>query len=285
MHKIINRIRNIFKKDKNNSAEEAINFEYIPLISDQGKGKVAVLEYYQQMRELYAKYLLKNGYAYFITGDENEFLAAIEGCSVIILDDHQPEIKGFQLASKLKTEDFNLPVIICTDNANLEAYEEFKCSRADTYLMKPISEEEFIGCVKKAMSEAGQKPVEIENKPAKRGRKPHTFLDIVEKRQKAFLESGLSKPEFAKKNKISISSLKSEFRINALPFEVKKLIRENPDCFKKSFFDHLCKLNEHGLIEICSEIVEKGHQGFYFDLMAIKTRVNEYLLSEKKIEK
>ncbi len=284
--KLFNRIRDSFGKINEDSLDENAVLDESPHVSDEGEKKVCVLEFYAFMRKLYEKILGRLGFSYFITGSEEEFLSSLECCSVAVVDDNQPDIRGFLLASKLKAERPELPVVVCTANASLEAYEEFKVSKADALLFKPVSESELADCINRVLVKSSAEPV-VEEKviPKKRGRKPFTFLDIAEKHVREFSQSGLSKAEFARKNKLSISSLKNEFRIIALPESVKKLVGENIDCFKKSFFEHITKLkDEQSILDLCSEIIERGSKGSYYDLSALKQRVNEYLSLEKKDE-
>ncbi|RLF29188.1 MAG: hypothetical protein DRN14_02765 [Thermoplasmata archaeon] len=286
LKELFNRIRNSFGRINEDSFDENTVLDDSPLVSDDGDKKVCVLEFYQCMRELYAKYLGRAGFSYFITGKEEDFLSESAGCSAVVLDDCQPDIRGFLLASKLKAERPELPVIVCTANACLEAYEEFKVSKADALLFKPVSGSELADCINRVLVKGSAKPV-VEKKvvPRKRGRKPFTFLDIAEKHVREFSDSGLSKAEFARKNKLSLSTLKNEFRIVAMPETAKKIVQENIDCFKKSFFEHITKLkDEQSIFDLCGEIIERGSKGSYYDLSALKERVTEYLSLEKKDE-
>lgn len=255
---------------------KAVLVEDFPIISSEGKPRIVVYEYYQQMRELYAKYL--RGYSYFITGKKEEFLQEIEHCDAVIIDVCQ----GFQLARKSKAEN-NLPVICCTAFGSLEFFEEFKNSKADAFLIKPISQEELIGCLNRVIVKNIPEPAKEEKKSVRRGRKPLTFVDIAERNFNEFKESGLSKAAFARDKKTSLSSLKNEFKIVVLPESAKKVIKENIDCFKKSFFEHIAKLkNEQSIIDICNEISERTEKGNYYDLVKVKERANEYLKLEKE---
>lgn len=286
LKKLFNRIKNSFGKINEDSFDENTVPDDSPLVSDDGEKKVCVLEFYQCMRELYEKFLGRAGFSYFITGKEEEFILSIEGCSAVILDDCQPDIRGFLLASKMKADNPELPVIVCTANACLEAYEEFKISKADALLFKPVSGSELADCINRVLVKSSAEPV-VEEKivQKKRGRKPFTFLDIAEKHVREFSESGFSKAEFARKNKLSLSTLKNEFRIVSMPETAKTIVKNNIDSFKKSFFEHITKLkDEQNIIALCSEIAERGGKGSYYDLSALKERVNEYLSLEKKDE-
>jgi len=272
INKLKEKFRIIFRKKEDDSVSDPPAYE--PVCSDAGEVRIGILEYFEEMRQVYAKFL--DGYSYHITHDCEEFISQLDSFDAVIIDKREPDINGFQISASIKNDKPDLPVIICSKDASLEAVEEFKVSKADAYLIKPISKEELSGCLKRVMVKVIPEPVVEEKKPAKRGRKPFTFLDVAEKHFSEFEESGLSKAEFARKNKTSLSGIKNEFKIVALPESAKKIIRENTDAFKKSFFEHICKLDEQSIIDICSEISEQAIKGNYYDLAKVKARAIEY---------
>ncbi|MCK5607983.1 response regulator [Candidatus Pacearchaeota archaeon] len=274
--KLIEKGRQIFSKKEDGPGHELPQYE--PIVSDAGQIMIGVLEYYEEMRKLYARYL--EGYSYFITHDHEQFMVQLDSFDAVILDCREPDINGFNLASLIK-EKKPVPIIICTANGSLEANEEFKVSKADACLIKPVSQEELIDCLNRGMVKTIPEPVVKEKKPAKRGRKPLTFLDIAEKRCREFEESNLSKAEYARRNKISLSNLKNEFKIASLPESAKKIVKENTDCFKKSFFEHICKLDEQSIIDICNEISEQGSKGNYYALNKVMERTKKYFELKK----
>ncbi|MBN1157132.1 response regulator [Candidatus Woesearchaeota archaeon] len=285
LNKLFSKLKSIFDKGLVSDSDDGF-FDEGPLVSDEGKARVCGLEYFGCMRGIYAEYLSRNGYSYFLTGSADEFLSEVSAASAVILDDRQPEIHGFALARKLKEDNASLPALIITADCSVESEAEFCASGADAILYKPVSEAEFIECLNRLLVKGSAEPVVPEKVvEKKRGRKPFSFLDVIERNVKELSESGLSKAEFARKKKMSLSSLKNEVRIAEMPEASKKIIRDNIDCFKKSFFEHITKLKEEKNISaLCSEIAERGKSGSYYDLSALKQRVNGYLTLEKNDE-
>ena len=83
-------IKNMLKKDE---TEEDIAVDLPisePLSSDVGERKIAVFEYYHQMREVYQGILQKHNFAYFITGNLEELRGVLGTVDALILDDRQP---------------------------------------------------------------------------------------------------------------------------------------------------------------------------------------------------
>jgi len=241
-------------------------------LTAEGQLRIVVLEYFSEVRQRYARAL--EGFGYFITGSVDEALAEAKDCAVVILDDRQPDICGFRIASQLKQEKPDLPVLIVTANCSLEAHEEFKASGASAILFKPAHD--LVAYVNRLLVKSSAEPIPPRPQPKKRGRRPFSFLDIAEKHASELSESGLSKAEFARKHKLSLSLLKNELRIAALPDAAKKSIRDNPDCFRKSFFEHICKLDAPVITDLCTEIAQRGKQGACYDLAALKQRVTVY---------
>lgn len=276
-------LRKLLNRFRKRLAEEELNLpeaDTSALVSEDGTERIVVLEYFSEMRKCYAKML--EGFSYYITGVAEDALVEIENCSAVILDDRQPDICGFRIAAQIKSEKPDLPVLIVTANASLEAQEEFKVSGADLIAFKPVSE--LKEKLSRLLVKSSVEPVVEPPPPKKRGRRPYSFLDIAEKHLRDYGESGLSKAEFARKNKLSLSLLKNEFRIASLSEEVKNIIKGGIDSFRKSFFEHICKLDEQSILDVCSEIAERGKQGAYYDLSALKKRVSEFKTLEKSDE-
>ena len=278
-------------------------------LDGEGDGpSILVLEWHMGMRELYASYLKQYHYKYRITGSVERARAELEAAlpDLFILDHRPPQVQGFALAAEIKQPLPSLPVVLCTMHGDIAAYEEFKRSGSDLFLIKPVRKEELARAIKellvkipkvaaapdgKEKEEAPQPetpmapppPIPSKKKP---GRKRLSFIDDAEEMQRQLHESNQTREAFTKLKRISISQLQNEVRIAQMPDEVKKLVREEPEFFKKSFFEHLLKLKskEH-LYQLCLEIQEQGRKGNFYDLKTVKEKVAAYRFLEAPVVK
>lgn len=79
-----------------------------------------------------------------------EFDAAHTGC--LILDIHMPEMTGVELLALLRARGITTPTIIVSGQTDAVVGETLTRSGAFAILSKPVSEDELMGFVKKALA-------------------------------------------------------------------------------------------------------------------------------------
>lgn len=275
------------------------------LRNDAQGPNILVLDANEEMRKHYASYLGQYYYGYRVIGavEELEPEMGAQLPDLVILDHRPPQIAGFSLASSIKESYPELPVLLCTMHGTIADYEEFGRSKADKFLIKPIRKEDLDRVIRESLARVPKKgvaasaeadeepklPAETapptQSIPAKRkpGRRRTSFIDDAEALHKEFLDSKETREDFGKKHRMSVSKLQNEIRLAQMPDEVKKLVREEPSFYKKSFFEHLLKLkNKAHLIELCLEIRQQGMQGNFYNLETVKARVAEFLALERE---
>ncbi|MBI4199738.1 MAG: response regulator [Chloroflexi bacterium] len=279
---------------RDEAPEGAPAFDMAPedeVLAHEGKGaRVLVAEASARMRGLYADYLTSLGYAFRIVGSGEGLEEVLDayGPDVLVLDHRPPHVLGFRLAAEVKAKRAEMPVLLCSAWGDIAAYEEFKKSGADRFLIKPVRKEQLDGALRDLLArrpaakkaegkadEVSEHAVKEEaKKPKPKARAKGTYVDEAEELHRRFLESQCTKKEFAKEHRLSESGLHFELRIAQLPEEVKKFIRQNPGALKKSFLGPLLTLaKEEHVVALCREVVEQAERGNLYDMTTVKERV------------
>ncbi|MEK6712311.1 MAG: response regulator [Nitrospinota bacterium] len=282
---------------RDEAPEEEPVFDVAPeeeVLAHEGKGaRILVVEASARMRALYADYLKGLGYTFRIVASGEGLEETLEAYApeVLVLDHRSPQVLGFRLAAEVKAKLKDMPVVVCSAWGDIAAYEEFKKSNADAFLIKPIRKEQLDLVLREllarrpAAKKAEVKPEEVSEqavkeeakKPKPKARAKGTYVDEAEELHRRLLASQRTKKEFAKEHRLSESRLHAEFRIAQLPEEVKGLIRQNPGALKKSFLGPILKLRrgEH-VVAICRQVVEQAERGNFYDMKTVKAKVETF---------
>jgi DNA-binding response OmpR family regulator len=97
-------------------------------------------------------------------GAQGVFMAHKEKPDLIILDIRMPAGNGFSVAQRLKRSihTFTIPVIFLTGSPDKEAEEKAMALGARFYIKKPYDPEELLDAIKRALEEASEPPLNLE---------------------------------------------------------------------------------------------------------------------------
>lgn len=116
--------------------------------------KILVVDDSREMRDLMVNYILRpNGYATLIAdnGAAGINLARQAGPDLIVADMKMPEMTGLELAQTVLRENLGIPVILVTAEGSEELAKLALRSGVADYVIKPFSEEELLGAVRRAL--------------------------------------------------------------------------------------------------------------------------------------
>ena len=118
------------------------------------KPLVSVVDDDESVRESLAGLIRSVGLAVKVFPSAEEFLDSVDiaGSNCLILDVRMPGIDGLQLQSQLKASHPDLPVIFITAHGSEEEIRRRALAAgALDYLLKPLSEEEVLSAVDRAL--------------------------------------------------------------------------------------------------------------------------------------
>ena len=112
--------------------------------------RILVIEDYKPIRQSVVKGLREQGYAVdeAADGTEGQWLAVSGEYDVIILDLMLPEVDGFSILQKVRSESRNTSVLILTARDEVENRVRGLDMGADDYLVKPFAFEELLARVR-----------------------------------------------------------------------------------------------------------------------------------------
>jgi len=79
-------------------------------------------------------------------------------CDIILLDIDMPNIDGFQFLHDIRRipSYFEVPIIIVSGNKGEEFYTAARNSSANDFLPKPVTQDQLLGSIQRAMQSAGK---------------------------------------------------------------------------------------------------------------------------------
>jgi two-component system, OmpR family, phosphate regulon sensor histidine kinase PhoR len=119
--------------------------------------KILVIDDSREMRDLMVNYILRpNGYDTSMAenGLAGILLARQTTPDLIIADMKMPELTGLELAQMVLREGLGIPVILVTAEGSEELAKLALRSGVADYIIKPFSEEEMLGAVRRTLSAA-----------------------------------------------------------------------------------------------------------------------------------
>ncbi|MCC7361711.1 MAG: response regulator [Anaerolineales bacterium] len=119
--------------------------------------KILVIDDSREMRDLMVNYILRpNGYNTLMAenGADGLTLARQAAPDLIIADMKMPQMTGLELAQIVIREGLGIPVILVTAEGSEELAKLALRSGVADYLIKPFSEEELLGAVRRTLSAA-----------------------------------------------------------------------------------------------------------------------------------
>jgi len=117
--------------------------------------KILVIDDSREMRDLMVNYILRpNGYNTLMAenGLAGLTLARQDTPDLIIADMKMPELTGLELAQMVLREGLGIPVILVTAEGSEELAKLALRSGVADYIIKPFSEEELLGAVRRTLS-------------------------------------------------------------------------------------------------------------------------------------
>jgi two-component system CheB/CheR fusion protein len=128
-------------------------------VRKQESSVIYVVDDDQQIREALREALERNGWVVEDFESCESFLGSYRpgGLGCLLLDAYLPEMSGVDLLKHLMEGRNHLPVIIITGAADVTMAVEAMRTGAVDFLQKPISHDELIGCVTRALEQAQDK--------------------------------------------------------------------------------------------------------------------------------
>jgi CheY-like chemotaxis protein len=115
---------------------------------------VLLVEDDEATRDLMTKILVAEGYLTLTAESSHDALsilhAPLEPIDVVILDVHLPDVSGIDLCARIKELRPNLPIVVCTGEAEIEEAARLLEMGVHRYFRKPIAVEELLATVEAA---------------------------------------------------------------------------------------------------------------------------------------
>lgn len=124
------------------------------------KTVVAVLDDEPKMRSALARLLKTHGYdvELFESGDDFLKTAGSDHADCMLLDLHMPRTTGFDVLESLSSRHITVPVIVITGHDEPGNSERVHELGANDYLLKPLDESTLVEAIKRACSDASNRP-------------------------------------------------------------------------------------------------------------------------------
>ena len=108
--------------------------------------KILIAEDDRELRQLFSRVLVKNGYSVVGVSDGAEALCEIENqfFDIIISDIMMPRVDGYELVRTLREEGNNTPVLMITAKDAFDDMQAGFFSGSDDYMIKPINVNEMV---------------------------------------------------------------------------------------------------------------------------------------------
>ena len=108
--------------------------------------RVIVAEDDTEIRQLYAKVLIRGGYEIIEATDGQDVIDILDTKQVdlIISDVMMPRIDGYRLITTLRASGYTIPVLMITAKDSFEDLQQGFLSGADDYMVKPININEMV---------------------------------------------------------------------------------------------------------------------------------------------
>ena len=108
--------------------------------------KILIAEDDRELRQLFSRVLVKNGYSVVGVSDGAEALCEIENqfFDIIISDIMMPRVDGYELVRTLREEGNNTPVLMITAKDAFDDMQAGFFSGSDDYMVKPINVNEMV---------------------------------------------------------------------------------------------------------------------------------------------
>ena len=108
--------------------------------------KILIAEDDRELRGLFSRVLVKNGYAVRDVADGQEALEAVQGdyFDLIISDIMMPRVDGYELVRRLRTGGSQIPVLMITAKDAFDDMRQGFLSGTDDYMVKPVNINEMV---------------------------------------------------------------------------------------------------------------------------------------------
>ena len=108
--------------------------------------KILIAEDDRELRQLFSRVLVKNGYSVVGVSDGAEALCEIENqfFDIIISDIMMPRVDGYELVRALRDSGNNTPVLMITAKDAFDDMQAGFSSGSDDYMVKPINVNEMV---------------------------------------------------------------------------------------------------------------------------------------------
>ena len=108
--------------------------------------KILIVEDDKELRELFGRVLMKQGYDIKETSNGKEALEALhqDFYDIVISDIMMPEMDGYELVSTLRKEGNHIPVLMITAKDAFDDMRQGFQSGTDDYMVKPVNVNEMV---------------------------------------------------------------------------------------------------------------------------------------------
>jgi len=118
---------------------------------------VLLVEDDEVTRNVMTRILVREGYLTLTAESSHDALsilrAPLEPIDVVILDVHLPDVSGTDLCARIRELNPNLPVVVCTGEADSDEAAQLLDMGVHRYFRKPIAIEELLATVEAALPE------------------------------------------------------------------------------------------------------------------------------------
>jgi chemosensory pili system protein ChpA (sensor histidine kinase/response regulator) len=125
--------------------------EIMPVVQDEKRLVVMVVDDSITVRKVTARLLERNGYMVLTARDGVDATGQLQGCTpdIMLLDIEMPRMDGFELATHMRNDDRlrHVPVIMITSRTGDKHRERARQIGVNHYLGKPYQENDLLGTI------------------------------------------------------------------------------------------------------------------------------------------
>ncbi len=125
-------------------------------MTEKKKKKILIADDEDNIRFLYKEELEDEGYEVFLAANAEEAIAKAreEHPDLVTLDIKMPGMDGLELLGKLKKENNNVPVILCSAYGSYK--QDFRVWSSDAYVVKSADLKELKSTIKEILISSGK---------------------------------------------------------------------------------------------------------------------------------
>ena len=129
----------------------------IPASDENCQPTVLIVEDDELTRDAMAKVLSREGYLVLTAATGHDALGQLQTplapIDVVVLDVHLPDVSGIDLCARIRQVHPNMPVVVCTGEADAEEGGRLLRLGVTRYFLKPMSVDELLATVEAALKD------------------------------------------------------------------------------------------------------------------------------------